>query len=267
MNEKLEKRLVSRLDKLHARVGNDLKANQRSTIKEIEKSLGDISKLLVSESKEGKISVSSTNKIKRKLNEIERGIRASYEESIEESIEDYALRAYDALDSTFPDEGISEDTFVSSVINSIMNTKQEDGLNLIDRFRRNASVIRQALETVIIYGILSRKDIKDIMKNVDEEFDRLHWTINRVVISETYNAYRMSVMRTLKALGDDYVILFEEGTCGRPDHHTHDCYTLARTDRHGLGDGVFTADDTDIVFPHPSCTSSLTIKRKGELDA
>lgn len=267
MSEKLEKRLVSRLDKLHARVGNDLTANQRRTVKDIESSLSDISKLLVKESEEGKISVSSTTKIKRKLNEIERKLRNDYEESIRDTVEDYVIRAYDSLVSTFPDEEISEEAFVNSVMSNILNTSQEDGLNLIDRFRRNASVIRQALETALIYGILSRKDIKDIMKDVEDEFSRLDWTIKRVVLSETYNAYRMSVMRMLRTLGNDFVIEFTEGNCGRPDHHTHDCYTIAREDRHGLGNGIFTADDLDIVFPHPSCTSKLTIRRKDDLDA
>lgn len=267
MSKQLEERLAKQLEKLHAKVGNDLGRNQRKTIEEIEKSLADISKMLVSESKEGKISVASTNKIKRQLNEVERKIRASYEESIEDSVRDYAERAFEALDSSFPDEDFNEESFVDSIVNSVMNTRQEDGLDLIDRFRRNASVIRQALETALIYGILSRKDIKDIMRDVEDEFDKLKWTIKRVVISETYNGFRMAVFRTLRSLGSDYVIEFTEGSCARPDHHTHDCYSLAREDRHGLGDGIFTSADADIVYPHPSCTSKLSIRRKDDLDA
>lgn len=264
-DDKVAVKLSENLDKLHSTLDRDLKRKQDKVYKELKLELTEVYDL-VSELADGDtIPINKAGVAKKRLNEFERQLRTTYEESITELVTEVSEKTYREYERVFGEEGMAEEEFVSKVVNSIMRTKMEDGLDMFDRFRRNALVIRQAIETVVIYRILSRGDIKLLLREIATEFDSLKWTISRVVKSELFSANRRAVLETLKKLGDDYVVDFTDGMCGQPNHYEHSCYTLAQEDRHGLGRGVFTSQDTDIVYPHPACTSKISIRKRDDV--
>lgn len=265
IDEKVAVKLSENLDKLHSRLDRDLNKYQTKVHKELKLELTEVYDL-VSELADGDtIPVNKAGVAKRRLNEFEKKLRTTYEESITEIVTEVAESTYKEYEKVFGDEGLSEEEFVKRVVNSIMRTKMEDGLDMFDRFRRNALVIRQAIETVVIYRILSRGKISKLLREIASEFDSMKWTISRVVKSELFSANRRAVLETLKKLGDDYVVDFTDGMCGQPNHYEHSCYTLANEDRHGLGKGVFTSQDIDIIYPHPACTSKISIRKRDDV--
>jgi len=165
-----------------------------------------------------------------------------------------------------PETTLKHGEFVSTMVSSVMGKRQEDGLNMNDRVRRNSLLLRQAVETALMYKVLSKADLDEIIKEVRGELRMNKWTVARVIKSEMYATHRVAVMKTLEMMGSDYVVLFEDGNCGRPDHHNHDCWNIAQEDRHGLGKAIFKATDKDILYPHVSCTSKLQIVSKDSLE-
>lgn len=263
MNDKVVDKLSERLNKSHAILKRDLKRAQDKVYRKLETKLGSITAQLVKEKdSDGVIPVNKSGKIKRELNKFERELREEYEEAVIEVIRDTARKSVYEIQQAFPEEIIDTEAYTDRVVNRVKNIRLDDGLNLNDRFRRNSLIIRQAIETAILYNIMSRKDVTEIIEVPYEEMEKLRWTVFRVVKSEVYTTHRRTVFELLKSLGDNYVIKFTEGNCGRPDHHNHDCWNVAREDRHGLGKGIFTKEDEDIIYPHPSCTSKLQIVSK-----
>lgn len=254
-------KLTEKHDKYHSRLDGHLNVVTDNIYKRIERLVkAETMDVLEKRSKDGKVPVGQGRGVRSDFNDIESFIREEYEEGVDSFVETIENEMEEMYRETFPED--YDPTAFDKLFEKIMRKKHEDGLSLRDRIRRNSLVIRQEVENAVMYGIVSKKEMDEILKMVSGELIKLKWTISRVVKSESYSTYRMSVMETLKALGSDYVVKFEEGNCGRPDHHEHDCHTIAQEDRHGLGKSIFKASDTDIVYPHTSCTSKLTIVRR-----
>ncbi|MDT9121449.1 hypothetical protein RSW84_28795, partial [Escherichia coli] len=52
---------------------------------------------------------------------------------------------------------------------------------------------------------------------------------------------------------------------GHKNHTRHKCYELAHQNKYGLGMGVYPVDNTEVLSPHPQCTSTLTYVLKSEV--
>lgn len=266
IDDKVAVKLSENLDKLHSRLDRDLNRQQDRVFRELKRDLSLVYDEIHELAEDDMIPISKTGVAKKRLNAFEKQLRETYEESITELVTDVAESVYKEYSKVFGDEGMDEEEFAKRIVNGVMRSKMEDGLDMFDRFRRNSVVIRQAIETVIIYRIVSRGSVSKLLREIGAEFDSLKWTISRVVKSEIFSANRRAVLETLKKLGDDYVVDFKDGTCGQPNHYEHSCYTLAQEDRHGLGKGVFTAQDADIIYPHPACTSSISIRKRDDVE-
>lgn len=257
-------KLTEKHDKYHARLDGELNKITNSIYKKIERLVkAETLDVLEERSKDGEVPIGQGRGVRSDFNTIESFIREEYGEGIDMAVETIANEMERLYRETFPED--YDPKAFDTLLYEISTKKHDDGLSLNDRIRRNSLVIRQEVENAVMYGIMSKKLLDEIMREVGKELKKIKWTISRVVKSETYSVYRKSVMETLEALGNDYAVKFEEGNCGRPDHHEHDCHTIAQEDRHGLGTAIFLASDSDIVYPHVSCTSKLTIVRRDSL--
>ena len=270
VDEKLIDKLTENADMYHSRINRELNKIQNRLYKDIERFL--VTEILdvlsgVEKNKDGTISAGKGRTIRSKMNKVEMELREVYREGLEDIIEEVSGELYGQLVEQLPEADVKQREFVSSMVSSVMSKRHEDGLNMNDRLRRNSLLLRQAVETALMYKVLSKEDVTAIMDEVKEELKRNKWTISRVVKSEMYVTNRLAVMKVVEMLGSDYFILFEDGNCGRPDHHNHDCWNIAQEDRHGLGKAIFKASDSDIIYPHVSCTSKLQIVSKSSLES
>lgn len=268
VDDKLLDKLTENANRYHSRINRDLNKVQDKMFKDIERFIVDEVMQIIEETdkrKDGTISPSKGRTIRSKMNEVEIGLRDVYEEGIVGIIEDVSEELYGQLVEQLPETTLKHGEFVSTMTSSVMSKRQDDGLNMNDRVKRNSLLLRQAVETALMYKVLSKADLKEIIQEVRSELRKNKWTVARVIKSEMYATHRMAVMKVVEMMGSDFLILFEDGNCGRPDHHNHDCWNIAQEDRHGLGNAVFKASDKDILYPHVSCTSKLQIIRKDSL--
>lgn len=211
--------------------------------------------------KDGKIDRRRMNKLLRELDAVERDIRDEVMESLEDFADETSERSAKKIAGLL---GITASSAYLSRIRKqvrrdVINSKGEDGLRLRDRVWSVSGNIRDELTKTIRQSVRRGEPVTDIIGKAKDAYDGELWKMDRIVRTEGLTAFRSAVLESARRKdGKPGWVRFHEGTCGRPDHYTHNCYELEREDRHGMGKGVFKTSDKDILRPHPNCTSWIT---------
>lgn len=237
---------------------------QRNKIKKAAKGqLVDLQSLISSYAdKDGKIDRRRMNKLIRDLDGIERGLRDELMGSLEDFTDETSEWSAKKLAGVF---GITASAAYLSRIRKqvrkdVISRKGTDGLRLKDRVRTVSGNIQDEVTKVIRQSVTRGVSATEIINKVREKYEKELWKVDRITRTEGHTAFRSAVMENSRTEdGNPGWVLFHEGTCGRPDHHTHNCYDLQRENRHGMGNGIFKTSDKDILTPHPNCTSWITL--------
>lgn len=131
-------------------------------------------------------------------------------------------------------------------------------INLRDRTVLLAGQYSDDIRNIIRRGAYFETPIADIRKQVQEYYKGEDWKLDRIVESELYNTHRLQFGKTAEENGIEYV-QFNEYFPASKNRENHECYTYAREDNYGLGEGIFKVTDDKIYSPHPRCTGYLTI--------
>lgn len=127
--------------------------------------------------------------------------------------------------------------------------------------QRTQSLAAETLSDVRGYirqGVFEGLDVDEITKNVRQSFADSDWKVRRIVESEIYQAYRYQFGETSSRNGFDWIRIHESFP-RHPRRKMHRCYSLANTDKYGMGAGVYRSTDVEIYYPHPQCTSWLEV--------
>lgn len=212
--------------------------------------------------KDGTISRSRISALLRDLDEIEEAIRRNGMSAMATVIRDSAAYGTSAGSKALAgaigrsaSAGISFDRLNREVVRYVSTRFSEDGLVLSDRVWQLAGEQRDELNTVIRSGIIRGQSVTAMTAAVRNVYANETWKIERLVRTEGNVAYRTGTGYI--AQRGDYVkgLRIHRGEADRPEHM---CTILSEEDRYGLGEGVYPVDNTEILNPHPNCTSYLT---------
>lgn len=131
----------------------------------------------------------------------------------------------------------------------------EDGLVLSDRVWRLSGDMRDELSKVIRSDILKGEAVSTMIANVRQVHDNETWKIKRLVVTEGNTAYRAATAMNADRSEVVTAVRVHRGAANRPEHR---CTQLEKTDRYGLGAGLFKPTDAEIYQMHVNCTGYLT---------
>ena len=131
-------------------------------------------------------------------------------------------------------------------------------INLRDRTVLLAGQFSDDIRNIVRRGVYFETPVADIRKQIQEYYTGEEWKLDRIVESELYNTHRLQFGKTAEENGIEYV-KFNEFFPESKNRINHECYTYAREDNYGLGEGIFKVTDDKIYSPHPRCTGYLTI--------
>lgn len=235
----------------------------RYAIREIDRTRLELNDLLADyATKDGTISRSRINTLLRDLDEIEAAIRRDGMSAMRTVITDSAKYGMTASNKALLDVigrdagvGVNFDRLNREVFRYVSTRFEPDGLVLSDRIWQLAGEQRDELNTVIRSGIIRGESVNTMTAAVRKVYANETWKIARLVRTEGNIAYRTG--SSYIAQRSDYVkgLRIHRGEADRPDHM---CTILSEEDRYGLGEGVYPVDNTEILHPHPNCTSYLT---------
>lgn len=220
--------------------------------------LADIQDLVSSYANDdGKIDRRRKNKLIRELDDIEQDIRDETMSAFEEFTDDTAEWSAKKLAAVI---GVAASADLVSdvkkkVNKNVIRRKGDDDLKLKDRVWSASADVRDSTAREIRKSVIRGEPATKIIPRIRDEYDGELWKIQRMVRTEGPAAFRSAVIATAGRGGREGWVRFHEGTCDRPDHPSHKCYELQREDRYGKGEGIFKASDSDIIVPHPNCTS------------
>lgn len=227
-------------------------------VRRFERMIFEANDLLIEYSNEGGlIERNRLYRIARDLERIERDIRDEEIEYFEEVIFDVTTDVAEEIKSEL---GLAITAGVLSAIGTrissrILNKEGSDGVTLKHRIWSVVAELRNGIVNVVQNAIIRGRNVAEAVVDIRNLFRKESWKIERIVRTEMWKTFRYSIVETIKADGLTVWVKFFDGTCGRPDHHRHKCYTLANEDRYDMGVGIFNVSDEDILMPHPQCTS------------
>lgn len=130
-----------------------------------------------------------------------------------------------------------------------------EGLTVYERIKRLTGLMRDRMQEVIRYGVLSGKKFTVIIRDIKGVIDRLLHQIKVVIKSEIPNILRKSIV----LIGDSTRLVkgikITDLRGRHPYHRRHQCYIYAEADKYGMGKGIYKPHDTYILTPHPQCTA------------
>lgn len=141
-------------------------------------------------------------------------------------------------------------------------------INLRDRTVLLAGQFSDDIRNLVRRGVYHETPVADIRNQIRDYYKGEEWKLDRIVESEIYNTHRLQFGKTVEDSGIEYV-QFNEFFPESKNRVNHECYTYAREDNYGLGEGIFKVTDDKIYSPHPRCTGYLTIPDfvlRGEVD-
>lgn len=253
------------LDRIFERMNREYselnRKQQAYAIREVGRIRGEIADMLADfADDDGTIKRQRLNRLLRDLDEIETSLRNHGELALTKIIGDTAewttARIARGLGVTY--SASQFDRINRHVLRYVINRYGADGLVLSDRIWGLSGEIRDELSTVIRSGIIRGDGINAMIPRIREVYDNETWKIRRLARTESVTAHRAAT--SYNAQESDIVrwVQFNDGTCGRRDHHTHKCYELAQADPYKQGKGVYKPSDTEIWMPHPNCSSFIT---------
>lgn len=259
------KRTQAELDEIFARMEREYdklnKRQQAYAIREIGRVKGEIALFLTEYADDkGVIKRQRMTRLLRDLDAIEESLREHGELALEKVIGDstewttrkVATAAGITLSTT------QFDRINKHVLRYVIKRFGDDGLVLSDRVWGLSGEIRDELSTVIRSGIIKGEGVNSMVPKLRKVYDNETWKIRRLVRTESVTAHRAAISYNAQASDLIKWVRFNDGTCGRKDHHKHACYKLANKDKYGKGAGIYKPTDTEIWMPHPNCTSYIT---------
>ena len=248
------------LDAVFKRMETDFKRfnrrQQANAIREIGRVRGEVADMLADfADDDGTIKRQRMSRLLRDLDDIEESLREhgkiAFDRVIDESSEWTTRRVNRAVGLDLSARQF--DRINKYVANYVIDRFGEDGLVLSDRIWGLSGEIRDEMATVIRSGIIRGDGINAIMPEIRKVYDNETWKIRRVARTESLTAHRGAI--SYSAQESDVVkwLQFHAG-----DKRSDACVTLANTDKHGKGAGVYKPNDTEIWNPHPNCTSYAT---------
>ena len=249
------------------------KEQQKQIVRTFERSMADVYELLAAyEEPDGTIKRTRISKLLRELDEVERRMRddgiSAFKRVIVEETSEWAAAKVAAI------AGVALTAAYlarvrTRVERDVFRRPEKDGLWLSDRIWAVAGNVRDELAKTIRESVIRGESVSNIISKIRRVYEMETWKIERLARTEGSTAFRSATLENARQSKHVKWVRFHEGTCGRPDHHRHNCYHLAREDRHDQGTGIFKTTDTDILMPHPNCTSwiSYVIEREEGVDA
>lgn len=244
------------------------KEQQRKIVRTFERSIADIYELLAAyEESDGTIKRTRINKLLRELDEIERRMiddgMAAFERVVVEETSEWTV----AKVATIAGVALTAAHLTrvrARVERDVFRRLEKDGLQLFDRIWAVAGNVRDEIAKTIRESVIRGESVSSIIPKIRRVYKKETWKIERLARTEGSTAFRSATLENARQSKHVRWVLFHEGTCGRPDHHRHNCYHLAREDRYGEGPGIYKTTDTNILMPHPNCTSwiSYVIERE-----
>lgn len=253
------------LDAIFARMEREYtklnKRQQTYAIKEMGRIKGDIATLLNEYvGTEGVIDRRRAGRLIRELDEVERTLRRTGDVALNEIISDTSewttSRVHKATGMSVSKAQF--DRINEHIVRYVIKRNEGDNLVLSDRIWGLSAEVREEMSTVLRSGIIRGESVRDMMPKIGRVYDTETWKIRRLVRTESSTAQRAAISYNAQASNIVKWVQFNDGTCGRKDHHKHKCYELANTDKYGKGNGVYRPNDTEIWLPHPNCTSYIT---------
>lgn len=145
-----------------------------------------------------------------------------------------------------------------SAVESSFNRKGEDGLQLNDRLRNIALVLRDEVSKTLRKSIQNGEGTSDMIRKVAQAFKGLAWRLTTVVETESLYVMRQATAKFAEVSGMVEALKIVDYPHGDSvAHERHKCYIYAHSNEHGLGDGVYPVGTRKIRNPHPRCRSTL----------
>lgn len=241
-----------------------LNARQQGfAINEIERTRREVNGLLAEYAKkDNTIARNRLNTFLRDLEDVERQIRRNGMNAMERILKDSANsattgaeRAMIAAYGRNAGIGIDFTRMNNDVFRYVANRFGDDGLILSDRVWQIAGDQKDAISKAVRNGIIQGKSVNQMVADVRKAYDNETWKIERLVRTEGNTAYRTADAYYAQRSN---VIIGLKIHPGAADQPSHKCSILANDNPHGLGRGVYTPDNTEILNPHPNCTSFVT---------
>lgn len=239
---------------------------QEFAIKEINRVRLELQDLLLDYSnKDNKITFTRLGSLLRDLDTIERMVRETGMQAliqvIEEAGEHGQIASEAALKSVLGTSAtayFSKDAFnriSADVVRYVTTRFGEDGLVLSDRIWRLAHEQRVEIENVIRSGIILGQSVNTMVSKIRKVYDTETWKIRRLVVTEGNVAYRTASAYVAQRSNVVKGLRIHRGKANNPRHR---CTQLEQEDRYGLGKGVYLPTDSEVLNPHPNCTSYVT---------
>lgn len=150
------------------------------------------------------------------------------------------------------------------VFQYVVNRFGTDGLVLSDRIWRLSNEQKSEIEKIIRTGIVTGRNVASMVRQINKVYELDRWKIERLVITEGNTAYRTASAYVAQESKTVQGLQIHRGRANRPNHR---CTQLEHIDRYGLGAGVFIPTDTEVLNPHPLCTSHTTYVLKEVSDS
>src|SRR5690625_1419169 len=235
---------------------NTLSKKQREyAVREMGRVRADTAELLAEYAdKNGEISRHRLSRLLRDMDVIEDELRKNGEQALLNIIEESTEWTSRKI-ATIPGVVMSANQFDRinrHVVRYVVGRFGDDNLVLSDRIWGLSGEIRDELTSVIRTGIIRGDGINAMIPRIRQTYKTEPWKIERLARTESVTAHRAATSYNAQASGLVKWVQFNDGTCGRKDHHKHACYALANEDRYGKGRRVHTRNDTGIWRPPPS---------------
>lgn len=240
--------------------------HQRFVLREIDRIRLELIELLMKYAdKDNRIAINRLTALLRELERLQEQTRRTLEDSIRDGVMQSAEYGVDsgvtALRSALT--GTAEAAIVAGqfdyindrVFQYVINRFGKDGLVLSDRVWNLSREQYTQIEAVIRTGIVTGASVNTMAAQVRKVYDNDAWKIKRLVVTEGNTAYRTASAYLAQESRVVKGLRIHRGRANRPEHR---CTQLEKTDRYGLGVGIYLPTDPEVLNPHPNCTSYVT---------
>lgn len=201
------------------------------------------------------------DKVRQVLRELEVS-ETIYERLLDETIDDKVDRTIErainlaiaAFGALLVADMIPSD-FPGYIRNLVLTRNTGNGVTMADRLFRLAGDMHDSFRTEVRNGIIQGLTIAQISKRLSALLERNEYHIRRIIMTEGYNVYRVTLGELAKISGAVRAVQIIDNRGRHANHERHECYILAEQDRYGWGKGVYRLEDTFIYYPHPQCTA------------
>lgn len=204
---------------------------------------------------EGKI---DRRKLSRILDKVDEKQRKQARDIFDDTTEGMSLTTKATALFLVANVGVITNEAEYNAMEEIALTRWLDDINLRDRTSILAGQQADEIRNIVRQGVYRDTPLSEVRQQVRDKYVGDEWKVDRIVESEVYNTHRLQFGKTARESGLQYV-QFNEFFPASKNRERHECYTYAREDNYGKGQGIFHIDDDKIYSPHPRCTGYLSI--------